>query len=453
MTQTISGIQLRPGEPGYDQARSVFNGEIDRRPAVIARCRSAADVAASVRHARQAGLELGVRGGGHGCWGPAVPEGGMMIHLGDLNAVRVDPIARLARCGGGATLADLDAATQAHGLAVTGGTISHTGVGGLTLGGGIGWLTGRCGLTVDNLVAADVVLADGSQVRADADEHADLLWALRGGGGNFGVVTAFEFALHPVGPLVRLGLLFWELERSKDALRVAGAVCDGLPRDAGAMIVALNAPPAEFVPSQHRGAPGVALLVVGLAGAAEHAAVLEQPRADLPPLFEMVTELPYTALQQVLDESAPWGVHAYSKALYLDALSDDVIDAVAAALPGKSSPMSLLPIFPLGGAYSDVDDDATAFGGPRSARYAFNMDAIAPDPALLDADRRWVRALWEALRPFATDGGGYVNFLAEPDQDRVRAAYGPAKYARLARLKTAYDPDNVFHRNANITPG
>jgi hypothetical protein len=219
------------------------------------------------------------------------------------------------------------------------------------------------------------------------------------------------------------------------------------------MIVALNAPPAEFVPSQHRGAPGVALLVVGLAGAAEHAAVLEQPRADLPPLFEMVTELPYTALQQVLDESAPWGVHAYSKALYLDALSDDVIDAVATGLPGKSSPMSLLPIFPLGGAYSDVDDDATAFGGPRSARYAFNMDAIAPDPALLDADRRWVRALWEALRPFATDGGGYVNFLAEPDQDRVRAAYGPAKYARLARLKTAYDPDNVFHRNANITPG
>ena len=155
----------------------------------------------------------------------------------------------------------------------------------------------------------------------------------------------------------------------------------------------------------------------------------------------------------MLDESAPWGVHAYSKALYLDALSDDVIDAVAAALPGKSSPMSLLPIFPLGGAYSDVDDDARAFGGPRSARYAFNMDAIAPDPALLDADRRWVRALWEALRPFATDGGGYVNFLAEPDQDRVRAAYGPAKYARLARLKTAYDPDNVFHRNANITPG
>jgi len=449
----FQGTLLRPGDNGYDAARAIWNGAIDRHPALVARCQSPADVAAALAYAQHAGLEVGVRGGGHNYGGAAVPEDGLMIDLSGLAHVIVDPDRRRARCGGGATQAELDAATQEHGLAVTGGTISHTGIGGLTLGGGMGWLTRRCGLTIDNLVSAEVVLADGRCVRASAEEHPDLLWALKGGGGNFGVVANFEFRLHSIGPLVHLGMMFWELDRSAEGLRAARDVVDGLSRDAGAMIVAMNAPPAPFVPPQHHFAPGVALMVLGLASAQQHAAQLARARGALRPLFEFDTDLPYTAVQQMLDESAPYGVlHAYNKSIYLDDLCDDAIDVIASRLPAKTSPMSLLPIFPLGGAFSDVGDDDTAFGGRRTARYAVNMDAIAPDSAGLTADRAWVRSLWDALRPFASSSGSYVNFMTDYEQDRVRAAYGPAKYKRLARIKALYDPGNVFHRNANIKP-
>jgi FAD/FMN-containing dehydrogenase len=457
MTETMSeqfqGVLLRPGDDGYDAARSIWNAGIDRRPALIARCRSATDVATALAYAQRSGLEVGVRGGGHNYGGAAVPEGGLMIDLSGLDQVSVDPATRRARCGGGATQRRLDAAAQEHGLAVTGGTISHTGVGGLTLGGGMGWLTRHHGLAIDNLVSAEVVLPDGRCVRAADDEHPDLLWALKGGGGNFGVVTEFEFQLHQIGPIVHLGMLFWELDRAAAGLRAARDVVNGLPRDAGAMIVAMNAPPAPFVPAQHHFASGVALMVVGFASAQEHAALVAQAREALPPLFEFGTEIPYTALQQMLDESAPYGVvHAYNKSLYLDDLTDAAIDVVAERLPGKTSPMSLLPIFPLGGAFADVDDDTTAFGGRRSARFAFAMDAIALDAATLAADREWVRSMWEALRPFAAGSGSYVNFMSDYEEDRVRAAYGPAKYERLAAIKAEYDPGNVLHRNANITP-
>lgn len=447
----FDGDLLEPGDDGYDVARSLWNGQIDNRPALIARCTSAVDVAAAIDHARRTGLEIGVRGGGHGSSGAAVPDDGMMIDLSRLNQITVDPGTRRARCGGGATQAELDAATQAHGLAVTGGTISHTGVGGLTLGGGIGWLSRMCGATIDNMVSAEVVLADGRCVRACADQHPDLWWALRGGGGNFGVVTEFEFRLHPVGPIVHLGMLFWDLSRAGEALRVARDVVNGLPSDAGGMIIALNAPPAPFVPEQHRFAPGVALVVVGFGTPEAHRALIEPAGAALQPSWEFATQLPYTALQGMLDEGAPWGVHAYGKALYLDDLSDEAIDVVAHRLPGKTSPMSLLPIFSLGGVFADVGEDDTGFGGPRSARFAFNMDAAALDPQTLAADREWVRGLWDALRPFSSNTGGYVNFMAEYDADRVRTAYG-SKYERLARIKSVYDPGNVFHRNANIKP-
>jgi FAD/FMN-containing dehydrogenase len=454
MSEDFQGVLLRPGDEGYDAARSVWNGGIDRRPALIARCQSPADVAAALAHAQRAGLEVGVRGGGHNYGGAAVPEGGLMIDLSGLAEVSVYPETRRARCGGGATQAQLDTAAQAHGLAVTGGTISHTGVGGLTLGGGMGWLTRVCGLAADNLVSAEVVLPDGRCVRAAADEHPDLLWALKGGGGNFGVVTEFEFQLHPVGPMVHLGMLFWELDRAAAGLRAARDLVTGLPPDAGAMIVAMNAPPAPFIAEQHHFTLGVALMVVGFSSAAEHAALVAPARASLPPLFEFVTEIPYLALQQMLDESAPYGiVHAYNKSLYLDDLTDAAIDVVVERLPGKTSPMSLLPIFPLGGAFADVAEDATAFGGSRAARFVVNMDAIALDPATMAADREWVRALWEALRPLAAGSGSYVNFMTDYEEDRVRAAYGPAKYARLAAVKAKYDPGNVLHRNANIRPG
>jgi FAD/FMN-containing dehydrogenase len=452
MTIAFDGVLLRPGDDGYDEARSTWNGAVDRRPAVIARCTTGADVAAALAHAREAGLEVGVRGGGHNYSGAAVPDGGLTIDLSGMRRVTVDPATRRARCGGGATQADLDAAAEAHGLAVTGGTISHTGVGGLTLGGGIGWLVRRCGLAVDNLVSAQVVLADGRFLRAAQDEHPDLLWALTGGGGNFGVVTEFEFRLHPVGPIVHLGLLFWELDRSADALRVARDTVEALPRDAGGIIVALNAPPAPFVPAEHHFVPGVALLVAGFSSAESHAALVAEARRRLAPLFDLVTEIPYTGLQQMLDDAAPWGIRAYSKSLHLDELSDHAIDIIADRLPGKASPMSLIPIFSLGGAFTDRGDDDTAFGGRRSTRYVVNIEAVAPDPETLAADREWVRSLWAALQPFAAGPGGYVNFMAEFETSRIRAAYGEEKYRKLARIKARYDPGNVFHHNANIPP-
>ncbi|SHL21100.1 FAD/FMN-containing dehydrogenase [Pseudonocardia thermophila] len=451
-TTNVHGTMLRPGDDGYDETRKVWNAAIDHRPAVIARCSSPADVAAALEYGQVNGLEIGVRGGGHNYGGAAVPEDGLMIDLRGLDQVVVDPATRRARCGGGATQAQLDAAAQAHGLAVTGGTISHTGVGGLTLGGGMGWLTRAHGLTIDNLVSAEIVLPDGRCVRACADEHPDLLWAVKGGGGNFGVVTEFELQLHPVGPMVHLGILLWDAEHAGEGLRVARDVANGLPRDAGAIIVALNAPPAPFIPQEHHFALCVGLFVVGLSSADAHATLLAPARA-VPPMVDFTTELPYCALQQLLDEAAPYGAaHAYNRALYLDDLTDAAIDVLAERLPRKASPMSLIPIFSLGGAFADVPDDATAFGGRRSARFAVNMDAIGPDADTMAADRQWVQELWTALLPHAGGPGSYVNFMTEYEQDRVRAAYGTAKYDRLAAIKAVYDPDNVLHRNANIVP-
>jgi FAD/FMN-containing dehydrogenase len=445
----LDGTLVLPGEPGYDDARTLWNADVERRPAVIALCASPSDVAAALRFAQESGLV--VRGGGHSAYGASSCDDGLMIHLGGLDQVTVDPVARLARCGGGATLGDLDAATQEHGLAAPLGQISHTGVGGLTLGGGFGYLTNMLGLSIDNLESAEVVLADGRVVRASTDQHPDLFWALRGGGGNFGVVTEFEFRLHTVGPLVHVSMFFWGLDHAAEALRLARDTCNGLPRNAGGVIPCLNAPPAPFVPEQYHLMPGVALTVAGFGSAEEHAALIAPVRKALPPLFELVTPMPYTALQQMINDLAPWGRHYYSKGLFLDDLTDEAIDVLTEHLPRKSSPMSLLPILAAGGAFHEVGDDDTALAGPRSARFNIGMDAVAPTADALAADREWVRSLWDALRPFATDGGGYLNFQSDVENDRVQAAYG-SKYERLARIKAEYDPANVFHRNANITP-
>lgn len=449
----MTGAVVLPGEAGFDDARSIWNGAIDRKPALIARCRTAGDVAAAVTFGRDNSLEIAVRGGGHGFAGTAVCDDGLMIDLSLLNGVRVHPDERRAVVGGGATLADLDAATQAHGLAVTGGVISHTGVGGLTLGGGMGWLVGRCGLSLDNLVGAQVVLADGRIVHAAERDHADLFWALRGGGGNFGVVTEFEFALHEVGPEVHLGLLFWGLDQGREALRACRDSIPGLPETSGVLIAAaMNAPPAPFVPPEHHFAPGHALMVVGFDGAEEHDRSLDAVRRACPPLFEFVTPLPYVALQGMLDDSAPWGMGGYEKALYLDDLTDDAVDVLATRAGEKRSPLTFAPIFVLDGAYSRVGDDDTAYGGRRRRQYVVNLAAVGPDLAAPAVDRDWARSLWDELRPLAEDGGGYVNFMADADADRVRASYGAAKYERLAHIKAEYDPGNLFHRNANIKP-
>ena len=393
-----------------------------------------------------------MRGGGHNLGGYAVCEGGLMIDLSPMAEVTVDPTARRAKAGGGATWAHLDGATQQHGLAVTGGAISHTGIAGLTLGGGIGWLTATMGLSSHNLVAADVVTADGRIVHASQEEHPDLFWALRGGGGNFGVVTSLEYQLGQVGPIVHLGLFFWGADQGVDALRLARDVIEALPAGFGGLLGGLSAPPAPFVPQQHHFATGYALLIAGLGSAEDHARIVDPVRAALPPTFELVTPIPYTELQQLFDAANPWGILAYEKALYLDELSDDAIAVVAEHAPRKRSPLSFMPVFPLGGAYAQVPEDATAFGGSRTARYVFNMAAICPAPDLYEADRAWVRSFWDALRPYSTGSGSDVNFMAEYEEDRVRAAYGPAKYDRLARIKAEYDPDNTFHLNANIKP-
>ena len=449
----FSGRALTAGDADYEPLRAIWNGAIDRKPAVIACCSTAAEVADSIRFARASGLEIAVRGGGHNYAGHAVCDGGMMIHLGAMNRVTVDAAARRAVCGGGATWADVDAATQQHALATPGGFISHTGIAGLALGGGIGWLTKKAGLSCDNLLAAEMVTADSRIVRASAADNPELFWALRGGGGNFGVVTSFEFALHPVGPLVHLGLFFFGLESGPQALRFARDFVDTLPADANAFLaVGMSAPPAPFVPEAYRFRPGHALIVVGYGSAEEHAAAVAPIRLAVTPLFEMVTPIPFVALQQMFNDFAVWGTLGYEKALYLDRLSDDAIEVIGEHVPKKTSPLSFCPTFTLGGAYRTFDDADTAFGGSRSARYVFNIEAAASSPDVYQADRTWVRNFWDAMRPHASGSGGYVNFMAEADEDRVRASYGEAKYQRLARIKADYDPDNVFHLNANIKP-
>ena len=449
----FGGTVLMPGDENYEGARSVWNGAIDRRPAVIARCSSADEVAAAIRFARERNLEISVRGGGHNYSGNAVCDDGLMIHLGGMNSVTVDPARRLVVCGGGATWAEVDAATQEHGLAVPGGFISHTGIGGLTLGGGIGWLTKLAGLSCDNLVGVVVVTADSRILHASADEHPELFWAVRGGGGNFGVVTSFEFALHDVGPMVNLGLFFWGLDVGTEALRLSRDFLPTLPADATGFIgVGLSAPPAPFVPEEYHFRPGHALLVVGFGSPESHAEIVAPIRSGLPPLFELVTPIPYVALQQMFNESAAWGTLGYEKALYLDELSDGVLSVIAEHAPKKSSPLSFCPTFLMAGAYRDVTDHDSAFGGSRSAGFVFNIGAAAPTPELYETDRAWVRAFWDAMRPHASGSGGYVNFQADVDQDRVRTSYGAEKYSRLSRIKADYDPENIFHLNANIVP-
>jgi hypothetical protein len=447
----MTGPVIRPADPDYDQARRVWNAGIDRHPALIARCASPADVAAAVTFAAGHGLEITVRGGAHSMSGASVADGGLMIDLSRLNQVSVDPQAKRARAGGGALLAGLDAATQAHGLAAPAGIVSHTGVGGLTLGGGMGWLTRQAGLSIDNLVSAQVVTADGRIQRAAADENPDLFWAVRGGGGNFGVVTEFEFRLHQVGPTVQLGLLFWELEQGPDVLRLAREVIAALPRELNIIIAGLNAPPAPFVPEQHHHQPGYALVVAGFGSAGQHHQVMTRIRQALPPLWELNTPMPYVALQQMLDEANAWGI-TYDKGTYLENLSDEAIEVVADHLPRKTSPLSGVFFYRLDQAYSEVGDDDTAFSGGRSPRYAVFIVAICPTPQLLAADRTWARSLWEALRPHSFGAGAYVNAMTEFEAARVRAAYGSAKYQRLATIKGKYDPQNLFRHNANIQP-
>ncbi|MFE3798435.1 FAD-binding oxidoreductase [Nocardia tengchongensis] len=449
---TVDGAVITPADPDYDTARQVWNGDIDRRPAVIVRPASAAGVAAAVLAARAHGLDVTVRGGGHNYAGHAVADDAMMIDLRAFDSVTVDPAAKRAHVGGGATWAQADAAMSAHGLGVTGGFISSTGVGGLTLGGGMGWLTMRCGLTCDSLVAAEVVTADGRVVVASPRENAELLWGLRGGGGNFGIVTTLTFALHDVPSLAQLALLCWTPDRAAAGLTAGRELIMSLPAGYGGVIMAVSAPPAPFVPAHYQGQPGFVVAVAGFGDPVELEAIVKPLRDAAPaPAWELVTPLPYTALQQMFDESAPRGLLAYEKSLYVEDLSDAVLDTLISTFPQRRSPLTLVPIFALRGRYSEIHEDTTAFSGSRNPCWAINISGMTTDPAEFIEERQWTRDFWDALRPHANSDAGYVNFLVDADPGRIRESYGE-KYSRLTALKTEWDPDNIFHHNANIPP-
>jgi hypothetical protein len=448
----ISGRVIGPDSIDFDEARRIWNAEFDRRPAMIVRCHSADDVAATVRYAVAEDIEIAVRGGAHSMSGQSVVDDGLVIDLSEMRSVAVDPEAKRARAGGGALLSDLDAAAQARGLATPTGLVSHTGVGGLTLGGGMGWLTRRFGLTIDNLVLAQIVTADGVIRHVSQDDEPDLFWAIRGGGGNFGVVTEFEFRLHDVNPTVQLGMLFWTLDQGPDMLRMARDVVAGLPEDVNVVLGAMNAPPEPFVPEHLQLQPGFVMIVVGFSGAESHARVLEEIRNRLRPTFEFATPMPYAGLQQMLDKAVDWGFYCYDKSCYVEDLTDGVIDVLTEHMPKKVSPLSVVLFYRLDGAYSQVPDDATAFSGGRSPRYGVFMIAVCPAPDMLPPERGWIHGLASALRPHTIGAGVYVNGASEFDDDLLQASYGADKYARLAATKAQYDPGNVFHRNANIKP-
>lgn len=452
LRSAVSGEVCVPGDAGYDDCRRVWNAQIDRRPAAVVMCTSAADVAAAIKYARAEGLEITVRGGAHNTSGSAVSDGGLMINLSRMNDVQVDPDARRARVAGGALLADLDGASQQHGLATPGGMISHTGVAGLTLGGGMGWLSRKHGLSIDNLTGVEVVLADGSVVWASETENVDLFWALRGGGGNFGVVTSFEFVLHPVGPMVQMGLFFWAADQGAEALRSIRDIVATLPRELNVLVAALSAPPAPFVPAEHVFAPGYAAILVGFGAAEQHAEYAERIRGGVSPLFEFVSPMPYAALQQVMDEGTAWGQFAYEKGTQVADLNDGTIAVLTEYFAKRTSPLSMVLFYRLDEAFSEVAEDATAYGGGRSPRYAAMLVAMAQDMETWSRDREWVRALWDALQPHSLGIGDYINNMVEFDQERIVASYGPDKYARLAEIKARYDPQNVFHRNVNVPP-
>jgi FAD/FMN-containing dehydrogenase len=450
---TFAGELMRPADAGFAQARAeaIWNADVTRQPAIIARATSNEDVAAAIAFARAQGLAVTVRGGGHGVAGKAVADGALMIDLSRLADVRVDPETGRAHIGGGAAWAAVDAATAEHGLAVTGGTISHTGVAGLTLGGGLGWLMSRCGLSCDNLLEATVVTADGRTVTVSERTEPELLWGLRGAGSNFGVVTELVLALHRSNPMANLGMFFWQPEEAVAPLAFARDLVEALSPEMGALIAGISAPPEPFVPAEVQGTPGFAVVVVSWGDPAEHAAAVA-PLRELRPAFELVTPIPYVALQQMLDPTAPWGVHAYDKSLLFEDLPDAAIEALVHWLPRKSSPMSLTPLFPLRGRVRQIADDATAYAPPRSRRWAVSAEGVGPDAQTLDGERQWARSLWAALRPFAPDDDAYANLDADADSARIRATFGEQKYARLAALKAEWDPANVFRSNDGILP-
>jgi len=444
----VRGTVTTREDEAYDDARAVYNAMIDRRPEVVVRTANAGDVIAAVDLARDRGLDLAVRGGGHSVPGFGTCDDGVVVDLGGMRGVRVDPVARTARAEGGATWGDFNAATHAFGLATTGGIISTTGVGGLTLGGGIGYLARGLGLSLDTLISADVVTADGRFLTASEREHEDLFWALRGGGGNFGVVTALEFRLAPVTDIYG-GPMFFELADAGDVLRWYRDSIGGMPDAFGGFPAFQIAPPLPFIPEDRHGDTFLAF-VACWSGALDEGETILRPLRDVAPVVaEMVGPMPYPALNGAFDALVPPGLQHYWKANFVKELSDDAIEAHLRHGPDVPAVNSTMHIYPIDGAVHRIDPDATAFAH-RDANFATVIAGMWPDPADNDANVRWVKDYYAATAPHSEEGG-YINFMAGDDQDRVRANFG-RHYDRLVEVKRTYDPGNLFHLNQNIAP-
>jgi FAD/FMN-containing dehydrogenase len=445
----FEGEILAPGDRDYDGARRIWNAMIDKRPAIIARAATTADVVRGVSFARDNGLVLAVRGGGHNIAGNAVCDDGLVLDLSRMKAARVDAGRRRATIQGGATLADLDAATQAHGLATPVGVNSTTGIAGLTLGGGFGWLSRKYGMTVDNLESAEVVTAAGEVVRASASERPDLFWGLRGGGGNFGVVTRFEFRLHPVGPDVLTGLIVYPFAEARSVLQQYRAFIATAPDELTVWAILRKAPPLPFLPARVHGTEIVVLALIHAGDPGEGTRLIEPLRRFGTPVGEHVGIQPYAAWQQAFDPLLTAGARNYWKSHNFAALEDGLFDTVLAAAGRLPSPQCEIFIAAVGGATARPAPDSAAYA-QRDARFVMNVHGRWEDP---EDDKRgigWARDFFRAAAPYAS-GGVYVNFLGADEGERVRAAYGP-NYDRLARLKREYDPDNLFRMNQNIEP-
>jgi FAD/FMN-containing dehydrogenase len=443
------GELLRPNGGGYEEARRVWNASISRFPGLIARCAGVADVIAAVRFARENELLLAVRGGGHSFPGQSVCDGGLVIDLSPMKGIRVDPEARTVRAQAGVLLGELDRETQAFGLAVPSGIVTHTGLSGLTLGGGIGWLMRKYGLTIDQLLSVDLLTANGELVKASAEENPDLFWGVRGGGGNFGIVTEFEFRLNPVGPTVLAGPIFWPMEDSPEVLRFYREWIAEAPDELMTIVVHRKAPPLPFVPPELHGKLVVAV-VCCYAGPLEEGEKLVKPlKAFGSPVLDLCVPKPFLTHQAMFDPSFPHGWWYYMRSCDVAELADEVIDITVEHSLRISSPLTAFPIWQRGGAAGRVGEEETAFGG-RDAGHTFNITAVTESAEGFAEEREWVRNFWSALEPYHT--GAYVNFLMEEGEERVREAYGARKYDRLKALKRRWDPDNLFRMNQNIRP-
>jgi FAD/FMN-containing dehydrogenase len=451
LRDALRGPVIERDDEGYDGARAIWNGAIDRYPACVARCTGVADVAAAVRFARERDLLVAVRSGGHGVGGHAVCDDGLVMDLSPMKGIRVDPAARIARAEAGVLWGELDRETQLHGLATVGGIVTHTGIAGLTLGGGIGWLTRKHGATVDNLLSVDLVTAAGELLTASGEENPDLFWGIRGGGGNFGVVTSFEYRLHGVGPIVLAGPVFHRLEDAPEILRFYREFVAAAPDELTTIFELSVAPTVSFLPEQVHGKP---IVMVGAcyAGSPDEGAEVVRPLKRFGrPIADLLEPKPYTALQSMFDPFVPHGWHRYWKSVELPPLTDEAIDTLVEHAAAFTSPRSYCIVFQLGGALARAEAGETAFS-QRAAAHNVNINAVwtEDDP---DRDRHvaWARGFFSAMLPHA-GARVYLNFLGDEGAERVRQAYGDRQYERLVELKRAYDPTNFFRLNQNIDP-